>query len=65
MSDAANKIRKPPPNLPSVGGRVKLRGRQALGVLRSVNPESNWSRVDWDEGVKAPLICHLYELEAA
>jgi len=54
-----------PTNLPSVGDRCKLRGRNAAGTLREVTPHNNWARVDWDDPNRGPVICHLYELEKA
>jgi hypothetical protein len=54
---------KPPKNIPTIGERCRLRGRSPTGIVRTINAETNWTRVDWDEGCTAPLICHLHELE--
>lgn len=53
---------KEPPDLPEVNDRVKLRGRDAVGILRQINAR-NWARIEWDVPGSAPRICHLYELE--
>ena len=53
---------KKPPNTPEKGDRFSLRGRTASGRLRDVN-ERLWAAVDWDAGVEAPKLCHLYELQ--
>lgn len=52
--------KKAPSNLPTIGDRVKLRGRQNIGKLQRVD-DRNWSWVDWDG--EGPIICHLHELE--
>ena len=52
------KIRKP---LPEREDRVKLRGRESVGVLKKYDPETNWSTVDWENF--GPKICHRNELE--
>lgn len=57
------KPKRPPPNTPRVGDRVRLRGREPTGTLRGVNPENQWSRVEWDRNGEGPRLCHLYELE--
>jgi hypothetical protein len=54
---------KSPKDLPKVGDRCKLRGRDAVGTVQVIS-ERNWTYVTWDENVKAPLICHLHELES-
>lgn len=54
---------KTPPNSPSKGDTVKLRGRgDRTGVLVKLNEENKWSTVEWTDG-KGPRICHLFELE--
>jgi hypothetical protein len=55
---------KPPVNTPSVGDRVRLRGRQAWGQLKSVSAEL-WAQVDWATDGAGPRIVHLHELEKA
>lgn len=54
---------KTPPNLPSEGDRVKLRGYKQQGKLIKLNPQRLWCKVEWDLPVRMPEICHLYELE--
>lgn len=60
-----SKSKKPPPNLPTVGDDVALRGRKSFGRLEFINDENLWARVDWDPTIAAqcPKLCHLYELE--
>lgn len=50
---------------PSVGDRVRLRGRGTTGELLFVWEERNWAFCAWDapQSKVAPLICHLKELE--
>lgn len=59
----AKKESKPPVKTPSVGDRVRLRGRSATGVLRSVRENNKWSDVEWDANTPGPRIVHLFELE--
>ena len=54
---------KPPPNTPIVGDRVRLRGRQAWGQLKSVTITDQWARVDWSTDGAGPKLVHLHELE--
>lgn len=51
-----------PPNSPLVGNKVKLRGKDARGVLIWVNGR-NWAQVAWDLDWTGPSIVHLHELE--
>jgi hypothetical protein len=51
-----------PPNTPSVGDRVKMRGREVFGILRKIN-NINWAKVEWDNDSHGPVLCHLFELE--
>lgn len=54
---------KPPPNLPEVGDRCRMRADKTItGILMKYQPESNWSRVKWDEHVIAPKLVHRFEL---
>lgn len=56
---------KPPPNVPSIGDRVRMRGRNSVGELMRVN-DRNWATVRWDTDVfvpPGPDIVHLHELE--
>ena len=53
---------KVPPNLPEVGDRCKMRGRNFAGILQKLNLEL-WAWVDWNGHEHGPSICHLYELE--
>jgi hypothetical protein len=55
-------IKKLSPNLPLVGDRVKLRGREPTGTVHKIN-DIKWVHVEWDEGSTGPTICHLFELE--
>ena len=55
--------KRPPVNLPTIGDRVRLRGRGVIGILRRVIQENNWSYVDWEAAAAGPVICHLFELE--
>lgn len=55
-------ITKLPPNIPSIGDRVKLRGRTAIGKLEFFN-ERKWCQVIWDEPYAGPTLVHLNELE--
>lgn len=53
---------KAPPNLPELNDRVKMRGKQFTnGIVKFINPENNWTRVEWEK--EGPTLCHLYELE--
>ena len=58
-------MRGPQTVMPSVGDRVRLRGRGTLGELQFVWEERNWAFCAWDapQSKVAPLICHLKELE--
>ncbi len=47
--------------MPERGERVRLRGREPVGVLVRYDPESNWATVEWD--ATGPKICHRRELE--
>jgi hypothetical protein len=53
---------KIPTNLPEVGDRCKLRGRNFKGILKKLN-KLNWAWVDWNGHEHGPVVCHLYELE--
>lgn len=52
---------KPPTNTPTIGDNVRLRGRPAWGVLKSVDVRL-WAQVDWAEGAAGPKFVHLHEL---
>lgn len=54
---------KPPPNIPAIGERCKLRGRPARGWLRKVNELNRWADVEWDADARGPSVVHLWELE--
>lgn len=57
--------RKYPPNTPTRGDRVKLRGRndrRQTGVVTLMNDETLWATVEWEDG-SGSRICHLFELE--
>ena len=51
---------KPPPNLPSIGDRVRRRGQPGTGRLVDTD-DRLWAKVEWDG--HGPMICHLHELE--
>ena len=54
---------KPPPDIPDINDRCCLRANEAAtGTFVRYDRHSNWSYVEWDEGVKAPEICHRFEL---
>lgn len=55
--------RRAPSNRPAVGDRCRLRSKEATGVVLSINPENNWTWVDWDLQWIGPKIVHLFELE--
>lgn len=55
---------RPIKSLPTEGDRVKLRGRDAVGVLHKLGgPERKWASVRWDVKLSAPGLVHLHELE--
>jgi hypothetical protein len=53
---------KPKPPQPAKGDRVKLRGREPVGILSHREP-NGWANVKWDEGCCGPKIVHINELE--
>lgn len=59
----AKKESKAPVNTPKVGSRVRLRGRQATGLLTKVDARK-WADVTWEADAAGPKIVHLFELEA-
>lgn len=48
--------------LPEIGDKVKLRGREPVGTLKSINDRS-WAKVEWEAGKEGPRFVHLQELE--
>lgn len=54
---------KEPPDLPSVGDRVRRRGFSltTTGTVLEIGGR-RWTTVEWDKGVDAPRICHTHEL---
>jgi len=55
---------KPPPDIPDgrEGERVTLRANsQRHGTITAFSPRL-WCNVIWDDGHRAPKICHQYEL---
>jgi hypothetical protein len=54
---------RPPPNLPTVGNDVRLRGTNKTGKLLDFNPSNQWAFVAWDETTPGPHVCHRFELE--
>lgn len=60
------KFQKAPPDLPERGERCCLRGSpSATGMLAKYDPASQWSTVEWDDGVNAPKVVHRFELRRA
>lgn len=61
------KPKKPPPNLPDRGDRCALRASPAdtTGTLVKYDPDTQWSTVEWDEGVNGPKVVHRFELMRA
>ena len=55
--------RRVPPNSPERRDIVRLRGRTAEGVLKTIDPVSLWACVEWFPGKEGPRYCHLFELE--
>lgn len=54
---------KHPPRVPPErGDRVRLRGRDATGVLKTIGSRG-WACVDWDVVGAGPRFVHLGELE--
>ena len=55
---------KPPPNVPAVGDKARMRGRTLIGVVKEIHA-NNWTRVWWgdDESAQGPKFVHLHELE--
>lgn len=60
------RLRKSPPNTPTRGDRVNLRGRNdgRRAVVTLMNDETLWATVEWEDG-SGSMICHLFELEKA
>lgn len=54
--------KRPPPNQPKVSDRVRMRGREFIGVVTYINPDTLWTQVRWD-GDFGPRYCHKFELE--
>ena len=54
---------KGPMNMPERGDRCAMRGDSTkTGVLQKYDPDSNWSTVLWDDGVRGPAVVHRFEL---
>jgi hypothetical protein len=45
------------------GDRVKLKGREPQGVVKTMGKDDHWVRVDWDADKKGPKYVHEFELE--
>ncbi len=63
---AKTSLSKPPPNIPQgkVGERIRLRANSnRSGTITEVTP-LKWCSINWDDGHRAPKICHQYELVA-
>lgn len=52
---------KKPKDIPQIGDRVELRGRNIFGVLQNYDTENYWASVKWE--TNGPVICHLHELK--
>ena len=59
---ASVKTPKGPQNMPAIGDRCKMRGKEAAGQLVRITPD-NWAVVRWDGDKPGPRYCHLFELE--
>ena len=46
------------------GDRVKLKGREPIGSVKTMGKDDHWIRVEWDEGKEGPKYVHEFELEA-
>lgn len=57
-------MKRPKDRPTEVGQRVVWRGRGVYGVTEKMD-EFGWVWVKWDEGGKAPRICHQNELAIA
>lgn len=59
---------KAPPDVPMVGDRAKLRGRDVEGIVFHIaemgvgGKRSLWAAVRWTKGM-GPRVVHLHELE--
>lgn len=59
---------KSPNDLPVVGDRAELRGRDAEGIVFHIakmkigDKESTWAAVRWERGM-GPRVVHLHELK--
>lgn len=59
---------KAPPDLPAVGDRAELRGRDAQGIVFHIasmsvgGKQSLWAAVRWTKGM-GPQVVHLHELK--
>jgi hypothetical protein len=56
------KIKKGPLNVPERGDKCILRGKSPIGILKTMDNESLWCVVEW-ENSQGPKYCHLFELE--
>lgn len=45
------------------GSSVKLKGRKPFGIVKTMDEESLWVKVDWNKSTPGPKYCHYYELE--
>ena len=45
------------------GDRVKLKGREPIGFVKTMGSDNDWIRVNWDEGKEGPKYVHKFELE--
>jgi hypothetical protein len=45
------------------GDRVKLKGREPIGYVKTMGSDNNWIRVNWDKGKEGPKYVDKFELE--
>lgn len=55
---------KPHKDPPLVGDKVRLRGRDPVGVIKAIGgPSNKWVAVKWDIEKSGPGMVHINELE--
>lgn len=45
------------------GDRVKLKGREPTGTVKTTGKDDHWVCVEWDKNKKGPKYVHEFELE--
>jgi hypothetical protein len=53
---------KAPLNIPERKDRVRLRGRDRVGILDRLDDQTLWATVTWDD-TNSQMTVHLWELE--